>query len=64
MNTIQIHVTLEETNLILAALGELPFSRVHRLIARIQEEASHQLQKSEKQEGNGEPSAPNPSARS
>jgi len=40
---IQLELTLEETNLILEALGALPFVRVYALIGRIQERARQQL---------------------
>lgn len=41
--TIQLELTVEETNLILEALGALPFARVYALIGRIQEHARRQL---------------------
>ena len=44
MPEIKIMVTLDETNLILEALGEMPFVRVHQLIAKIQQQAQRQLQ--------------------
>lgn len=41
------HITLtlglDETNLVLEALGQLPFARVYQLIATIQEQAHKQL---------------------
>ena len=43
MKCIQLTITLDETNLILEALGELPFVRVHQLIGKIQEQATEQL---------------------
>ena len=36
-------LTLEETNLVLEALGEMSFVRVHQLIAKIQQQAQSQL---------------------
>lgn len=44
MKNIQLELTLEETNLILEALGALPFARVYTLIGRIQERARKQLE--------------------
>jgi hypothetical protein len=41
---IEIQLTIEETNLILEALGALPFARVYALIGRIQENARAQLE--------------------
>ena len=36
MKNIQLELTIEETNLILEALGTLPFAQVYVLIGRIQ----------------------------
>lgn len=44
MNKLQIDLTVEETNLVLEALGGLPFIRVAPLIASIQAQAQEQLQ--------------------
>jgi hypothetical protein len=43
MQTIQLKISLEEANLILEALGNLPFSRVYGFINKIQEQAREQL---------------------
>lgn len=43
MNTIKLEFTIEETNLILEALGQMPFARVYTIIGRIQEIARKQL---------------------
>ena len=43
MKKITLTLTIDETNLILSALGELPFSKVHQLISTIQQQASSQL---------------------
>ena len=43
MKTIQLELNLEEANLILEGLGQLPFVRVYALIANIQEQARKQL---------------------
>lgn len=44
MKPIKIELNIDETNLILEALGQLPFARVFTLIGRIQEQARAQLQ--------------------
>jgi hypothetical protein len=41
--TIQLELSIDETNLILEALGALPFVRVYALIGRIQERARQQI---------------------
>ena len=43
MQEIDLKLTIEETNLILEALGELSFKRVFNLIAKIQNQAGAQL---------------------
>jgi hypothetical protein len=44
MNTIKLELNIDEVNVILEALGQLPFARVYTLIGRIQEQAHAQLQ--------------------
>ncbi len=44
MKEIQLKLSINETNLILEALGELPFVKVHQLISKIQQQAATQLQ--------------------
>lgn len=43
MKNIQLELTIDETNLILEALGALPFARVYNLIGKIQECARKQI---------------------
>jgi hypothetical protein len=43
MKNIQLDLTIEDTNLILEALGALPFAQVYTLIGRIQERARQQI---------------------
>ena len=43
MQEITLKLTVDETNLILEGLGSLPFTRVYALIAKIQTEATQQL---------------------
>ena len=43
MKTLQLGLALDDANLVLEALGQLPFARVYALIANIQEQAREQL---------------------
>ena len=43
MQEITITVTLDEANLLLEALGEMPFKKVYPLVSKIQEQAATQL---------------------
>jgi hypothetical protein len=43
MKEISLKVTIDEANLILEALGNLPFARVYALVGKIQQQASQQL---------------------
>ena len=43
MPTIQLNVTLEETNTVLEALGQMPYARVYLLVAKIQQQATARL---------------------
>ena len=52
--TIQLELTIDETNLILEALGSEPFVKVHQLISKIQQQASKQLQDNNPNPGNQE----------
>jgi hypothetical protein len=56
MDAITIHISLEEANLILESLGNLPFVKVYALIGKIQEQAHQQLS------GNSVPDAASPQA--
>lgn len=40
---IQLNLSLEETNTVLEALGQLPYARVHLLISKVQQQATAQL---------------------
>lgn len=44
MKDVQFNLTLEEANLILGALGNLPFNQVSGLIAKLHNQANKQLQ--------------------
>ncbi|APR88503.1 hypothetical protein A7982_13852 [Minicystis rosea] len=41
--TINLTVTVDEANLILEGVGQLPFARVYGLITKVQQQASQQL---------------------
>jgi hypothetical protein len=45
MKEINLTVNIDEANLILEALGNLPFVRVFALIGKIQEQSSQQINK-------------------
>lgn len=47
MSTIKLDLGIDEVNLILEAVGQLPFARVYKLVGRIQEQVQEQLQTSE-----------------
>ena len=44
MPPIQLTLTLDEINQVLESLGQQPFVKVHQLIAKIQQQATAQLQ--------------------
>lgn len=60
MSTLALEVTIDEANLILEGLGQLPFIRVYSLITKIQEQAAKQLggQGIESASGDAKPPAP------
>lgn len=43
MKEITLEVTIDEANLVLEGLGQLPFARVYGLVAKLQEQAARQL---------------------
>jgi hypothetical protein len=43
MQEINVKVTIDEANLILEGLGNLPFAKVYGLVGKIQEQAARQL---------------------
>jgi len=44
MTPIQLSLTLEETNTVLEALGQMPYARVYLLVQKIQQQATEHLQ--------------------
>ena len=57
MQDIQLRLNIDELNLILEAVGNLPFARVYGLVGKIQAQAAEQLQAA--QAGGSGPTAPN-----
>jgi hypothetical protein len=43
MPEVTLTLTLDETNLVLESLGQMPFVQVHQLIAKIHEQAESQV---------------------
>ena len=54
MRELAINVSVEQANLILEGLGQLPFARVYDLVAQVQKQAKAQL--------NGHTATPTPAA--
>jgi len=44
MKELKLTLTLDEANLVLQALGQLPFVQVHELVGKIQMQSQSQLQ--------------------
>lgn len=59
MKDLKLTVTVDEANLILEGLGNLPFAKVYSLVGKIQQQASEQLEGGELP---SDPSAAPPSA--
>ncbi|WP_018504469.1 hypothetical protein [Parafrankia discariae] len=55
MPQITLSLSVEETNLVLEALGQLPYARVFRLIENIGEQAQPQLESPEPTAESGRP---------
>ncbi len=43
MRELNLSLTIDEVNLILEAVGNLPFHRVYALVGKVQQQASQQL---------------------
>ena len=52
MQALQLTLTVDEINLALEALGQMPFVKVHQLVAKIQQQAAEQLQASQAADDN------------
>lgn len=51
MNKLKLELTIDEINMTLEALGQLPFARVFQLIGTIQEQARAQVEAARQAEG-------------
>jgi hypothetical protein len=60
MKEINLQISIDEANLILDALGSLPFVRVYTLIGKIQEQAGEQIQAAGPSAESGESAFPAP----
>ena len=49
MKEINLQITVDEANIVLEALGNLPFAKVFALIANIQKQAGEQISTEEQQ---------------
>jgi hypothetical protein len=58
MKEFNLQITLDEANLILEALGNLPFVKVYALIGKIQEQAGQQLNPEDQSNGADKASYP------
>lgn len=56
MEKIKLELTIDDANIILEALGALPFKKVYELIGTIQQQASQQL--NQESAGNGSVGTP------
>lgn len=43
MKDINLNITVDEANLILEGLGQMPFARVYALVGKLQDQAAQQL---------------------
>ena len=50
MDQMKINLSLDETNIVLNALGDLPYKQVFQLIQKIQQQAGRQLESDNGQE--------------
>ena len=57
MRELNLTITVDEANLVLEGLGNLPFAKVYALVAKIQAQASRQLKGVE---SNGQETEPKP----
>ena len=51
MKELKLTVTIEEANVIMEALGQMPFAKVYALVAKLQEQAARQLNGGDDQAG-------------
>lgn len=55
MHEFELKLTLQEVNVLLEALGGLPYKQVYQLVAKIQQQAQAQLQEGSPASGNVSP---------
>ena len=58
MQDIKLQLAIEEVNLILEGLGNLPFAKVYALVGRIQSQAAQQLEAARSDSPDGATAAP------
>jgi hypothetical protein len=44
MTTLKFELTIEETNVVMASLGRMPYDQVFNLVTKLQQQATPQLQ--------------------
>lgn len=54
MKVVRLELTLQETNQILEALGQMPFARVYQLVNKIQQQASEQIEERQEEQDSSE----------
>ena len=54
MKTVRLDLTLAEANLILEALGQMPFARVYQLVNKLQQQASGQIEEEQEEQGSSQ----------
>jgi hypothetical protein len=47
MQNIKLNLTLDEINIVLESLGQMPYVRVYQLITKIQQQTAPQLQEAQ-----------------
>lgn len=47
MKDLELKITVDEANLVLESLGQMPFNKVYTLIGKIQDQAAQQLRSEE-----------------
>lgn len=55
MQEIKLSLVIEEVNLILEGLGNLPFAKVYALVGKIQEQAARQIEAADAAEAKAAP---------
>ena len=58
MSTIQLNLTLEEVNVVLQALGQLPYAQISPLVEKVRQQAIPQVEKIQAAEAAAAPATP------